>query len=68
MGTTVDKLNKLIETKNAIRTSITNKGGELTESDKFSDYATVINNLPSGGEDTRFKDLVERTFTEVNDS
>ena len=68
MGTTTDKLNKLIETKNAIRTSITNKGGELTESDKFSDYATVIDNLSTGGEDTRFKDLVEGTITEINDS
>ena len=49
MGTTADKLNKIIETKEAIRTAINNKGGTLTTSDKFSDYATAINNIQSGG-------------------
>ena len=49
MGTTADKLNKLKETKEAIRTAINNRGGTLTESNKFSDYATAINNLTGGG-------------------
>ena len=48
MGTTVDKLNKLKTTKEAIRTAINNKGGTLTTTDKFSDYATAINNIQSG--------------------
>ena len=45
----IDKLNNIINCKNAIRTSINNKGGTLTESSKFSDYATAINNLTIGG-------------------
>ena len=45
----IDKLNNVINCKNAIRTSINNKGGTLTESSKFSDYATAINNLTVGG-------------------
>ena len=49
MGTTADKLNKLKATKEAIRTAINNKGGTLTTSDKFSDYATAIDNIQSGG-------------------
>ena len=49
MGTTADKLNKVLETKEAIRTAINNKGGTLTETDKFSDYATAIDNIQSGG-------------------
>ena len=48
MGTTADKLNKVLETKEAIRTAINNKGGTLTTSDKFSDYATAIDNIQSG--------------------
>ncbi len=49
MGTTADKLNKVLQTKEAIRTSINNKGGTLTTSDKFSDYAIAIDNIQSGG-------------------
>lgn len=49
MGTTADKLNKVLQTKEAIRTAINNKGGTLTETDKFSDYATAIDNIQSGG-------------------
>ena len=49
MGTTVEKLNKVLETKEAIRTSINNKGGTLTESDTFSSYATAIDNIQTGG-------------------
>ena len=51
MGTTADKLNKILETKEAIRTAINNKGGTLTTTDTFSSYATAIDNLPSGGND-----------------
>lgn len=48
MGTTAEKLNKVLETKEAIRTSINNKGGTLTESDTFSSYATAIDNIQTG--------------------
>ena len=49
MGTTVDKLNKILQTKEAIRTAINNKGGTLTETDTFASYATAIDNIKSGG-------------------
>ena len=49
MGTTAQKLNKILETKEAIRTAINNKGGTLTTSDTFASYPTAIDNLPSGG-------------------
>ena len=49
MGTTAQKLNKILETKETIRTAINNKGGTLTTTDTFSSYATAIDSLPSGG-------------------
>ena len=51
MGTTAQKLNKILETKEAIRTAINNKGGTLTTTDTFASYPTAIDNLPSGGTD-----------------
>ena len=49
MGTTADKLNKLEETKAAIKTAITNKGVEVSDSDTFASYADKINSIPTGG-------------------
>lgn len=51
MGTTTDKLNKLIQTKNNIKSSINNKYGStpITDSTKFADYPGIIDNIPSGG-------------------
>ena len=48
MGTTADKLNKVLQTKEAIRTAINNKGGALTETDTFASYVTAIDNIQSG--------------------
>lgn len=48
MGTTSDKLNKLIETKAAIKTAITNKGVEVSDTDTFSSYASKIDSISSG--------------------
>ena len=45
----IDKLNNIINCKNAIRAAINNKGGVLTESSKLRDYATAIDNLTAGG-------------------
>ena len=59
MGTTADKLNKVLETKEAIRTAINNKGGTLTTSDKFSDYATAIDNIKSGGGDNLLQYIID---------
>ena len=49
MGTTAQKLNKILETKEAIRTAINNKGGTLTTTDTFASYSSAIDSLPSGG-------------------
>lgn len=48
MGTTVAKLNKVLQTKEAIRTAINSKGGTLTESDTFSSYSIAIDNIQTG--------------------
>lgn len=61
MGTTADKLNKVLETKEAIRTAINSKGGTLTETDTFASYATAIDNIQSGGKEEETKSI---TITE----
>ena len=63
MGTTADKLNKLKATKEAIRTAINNKGGTLTTSDKFSDYATAIDNIQSGSTNESITITQNGTYT-----
>ena len=45
MNTVIEKLNKLKNTKEAIRRAINSKGGKLTKGNKFSTYATTINKL-----------------------
>ena len=61
MGTTVEKLNKVLETKEAIRTAINNKGGTLTTSDTFASYSSAIDSLPSGSGEDRLKKLLDTT-------
>ena len=51
MGTITDKLNKLAETKSAIKTAIVNKGVSISDSDTFASYADKISSI-SGAEDT----------------
>ena len=63
MGTTADKLNKVLQTKEAIRTAINNKGGILTTSDKFSDYATAIDNIQSGSTNESITITQNGTYT-----
>lgn len=53
MGTTADKLNKLLETKAAIKSALVEKGVEVSATDTFASYAEKINEL-SVGEDSRF--------------
>ena len=60
MGTTAQKLNKILETKEAIRTAINNKGGTLTTTDTFASYSSAINSLPSGGGDP-LKEFLDET-------
>ena len=64
----IDKLNNIINCKNAIRTSINNKGGTLTESSKFSDYAAAINNLTvGGGSGSNSVNIVKPIYAEQKD-
>ena len=58
MGTTVEKLNKVLQTKEAIRTAINSKGGTLTESDTFSSYATAIDNIQTGSGENPMQEYV----------
>ena len=55
----IDKLNNIINCKNAIRAAINNKGGALTESSKLKDYATAIDNLTAGGGSENRSGLIE---------
>lgn len=48
MGTTADKLAKLAETKEAIRTAIESKGVEVSTSEPFSAYPEKINAIAGG--------------------
>ena len=65
MGTTAQKLNKILETKEAIRTAINNKGGTLTTTDTFASYPSAIDSLPSGGGST-LKTLLDATKSTYN--
>lgn len=42
MGTIEDKLNRLIDTKAAIKTAIISKGQNVSDSDPFASYADKI--------------------------
>lgn len=49
MGTTTDKLNKLLETKEAIKTAIKAKNVSVSNSDPFSSYPSKIESISTGG-------------------
>ena len=52
MGTITDKLNKLAETKSAIKTAIVNKGVAVSDSDTFASYADKIASISGGSTPT----------------
>lgn len=56
MGTTADKLQRALDNKNAIKQAIINKGG--TVGDNMSEYASAIDNLPSGGGENLLQTLI----------
>lgn len=49
MNTTTDKLNKLLETKEAIKTAIKAKNVAVADSEPFSIYASKIGEIEQGG-------------------
>ena len=48
MGTTADKLNKLLETKQAIKQAIIDKGVDVSDDTVFADYASKISEIEAG--------------------
>lgn len=51
MGTTADKLNKLLETKTAIKDAIVAKGVAVADTDTFASYPAKIAEISGGGSD-----------------
>lgn len=49
MGTTAQKLNKVLQTKNAIKEAIIEKGVEVSSSDTFASYPEKILEIKTGG-------------------
>lgn len=61
------ELTLLANSKQAIKNSINQKGGNITDSTPLADYSTAIDNLPSGGGDnSTLIDLIERDITSIN--
>lgn len=52
-----DKLNKLLQTKEAIKTAIKAKNVSVSDSDPFSVYADKIESITSGGSDLDWSEL-----------
>ena len=48
MGTTADKLSKLLNTKQEIKQAIKNKGVDIDDSTKFADYPSKIDSIMAG--------------------
>lgn len=59
------ELTLLANSKQAIKNSINQKGGSITDSTPFADYSTAIDNLPSGGDDSTLRDLIEQDITSI---
>ena len=54
---TADKLNKLLETKQAIKQAIIDKGVEVADDTKFADYPSKIDSIPMEGGNPAYEDL-----------
>ena len=68
---TADKLNKLLETKQAIKQAIIDKGVEVADDTKFADYPSKISSIESGsgegGGDPYYEELFnQRTNNGTN--
>lgn len=48
MGTTTEKLEKILVSKNTIKVAIQNKGQPITDTTPLSEYATFIDNIETG--------------------
>ena len=52
MGTTADKLNKLLDTKSSIKSALVAKGQSVSDNDTFASYAEKIRAIPSPADGT----------------
>lgn len=68
MGTTADKLNKVLSTKADIKSAIIEKGVAVSDSDTFASYGDKIRSITSGGEiPSPFVDAVD-LFRKIKNS
>ena len=58
MSTTIEKLQKIINTKKALQTSINSKGGTITDDTPFDEYPLAVDGLSVGGGGTESEDSV----------
>lgn len=74
MGTTADKLNKLLQTKEDIKAAIQSTGETVLDDDTFASYADKIRNdlvKPSGTQnitDTSRVDVSDKQYAQVVDA
>ena len=66
MGTTSDKLNKLLATKAAIKAAIIEKGQSVSDSDTFASYEDKIRNIQTGPKLVGITITKQPTKTEYN--
>ena len=64
MGTTAQKLQNIIDSKELIRQSINNKGVQVTTGDTLYSYASKIDAIVTGGE-IIIKDYLVRFFSDI---
>lgn len=68
MGTTADKLNKVLSTKADIKSAIIEKGVAVSDSDTFASYGNKIRSITSGGEiPSPFVDVID-LFRKIKNS
>lgn len=68
MGTVVEKLEYLTETKQLIADAVNAKGGDITPATPFREYADKINGLDVGGEKKIFNVSIDQVFGSVDEN
>ena len=59
------EITRLQNAKEAIKQSLENKGATVSSSATLDTYPNIIDNLPSGGDDSVLRDLIERDITSI---
>lgn len=66
MGTTSDKLNKILDTKVNIKQAIIDKGVDVADTTVFADYAEKIGEIQSGGGSVKLIDSTRLAYSKWN--